>query len=377
MTVISSCASCGSSPSQSTSGSATPPTPTAPPGPTTLAAGAWTELPALVVPRRQHTVTTHADGALLVIGGVGADGRALDSIELLAPRAPAWVVIAHLGQARTHHAATALADGRILVSGGLAGIGSDSVLASTEVIDVDARTVTPGPPLVHSRWGHEGLIAGTGDLWVVGGTDGAVPMSPEILRGGGTAFANGPDTEPHANPGVAWTTSTGVVVAIAGLSRNLAPIPKYGRWLSFGRQALPPAINALAPNSGALLAHTLPPAAEIAAAPTSRGTIVLTAAARLQAWMFDPSSRTFAAIAAPPFDRMPELFAAPGDTVVAMTEESGARFIAGNWTPIVPPPADLAMYATAATPTALVVVGGIDRSRADRGVTGRVVALAM
>src|SRR5690242_17386972 len=81
---------------------------------------------------------------------------------------------AHLAEPRASHTTTALPDGTLLVAGGFRKA-ADGVTqrytATTEIIDPVARTVAPGPALLHARAGHSATPLPDGRILVAGGWD--------------------------------------------------------------------------------------------------------------------------------------------------------------------------------------------------------------
>jgi hypothetical protein len=75
----------------------------------------------LAVARYGHTATLLADGRVLIAGGTGTGGKALDSVELFEPDLGGFVTERSLETARAGHVAVPLCDGTVLVAGGGAG----------------------------------------------------------------------------------------------------------------------------------------------------------------------------------------------------------------------------------------------------------------
>ena len=338
----------------------------------------WRELPALITARRGHTVTVLADGALLVIGGTDANGASLDSIELLVPGAPAWVRVGHLAHPRTHHRATLLQDNRVLVSGGFRADDVSSRIASTELVSPAIGSVEVGPELRFARSDHQAVLAGNGDLWMLGGTDGAVVPPPELLRRGGRRFERGPALQPSQSPLLAWSTKDGVVAIVGNVLRAKSPIPKYSRWLNAGYAPLPPVVTELSRTGASVVTHRLPPTEGVFVGQTRRGTVVFTDSGMWLVWIYDPASRTFTAAPSPPpgLDTW-QIVQGPAGTVIAFNQHVTYSFDGETWTDLVAMPADAYEITTATTVDSLVLVGGMDRRRPDRGVTDRVIALSI
>jgi hypothetical protein len=104
------------------------------------AAGAFTLLGvSLGAARQGPTCSRLEDGSVLVVGGLGSDGRAAGPAELLAYVGPALTVAAlpdPRNPARFLHAATALANGWVLLTGGLGEATPDAAAIAQSVLFV-------------------------------------------------------------------------------------------------------------------------------------------------------------------------------------------------------------------------------------------------
>jgi len=141
----------------------------------------WSSLGALLDPRYDHTVTSLANGHVLVAGGNGA----LSSCELLDPAtSTSWAYTGSMSTARSSHTATLLLDGRVLVTGGsepsLVGI----VLASAELYDPATGSWTDTAPMATARYFHTATRLDSGYVLVAGGFTGAavVLASAEVYN---------------------------------------------------------------------------------------------------------------------------------------------------------------------------------------------------
>lgn len=104
-----------------------------------------TRLPSLHEARARHTATLLGNGTVLVVGGIGHEGKAISSVELWDPLLRAWSVLPSLNTPRYAHTATLLDDGRVMVAGG---IGADGrALDSVELWDPATMRWSIGNPL--------------------------------------------------------------------------------------------------------------------------------------------------------------------------------------------------------------------------------------
>jgi MYXO-CTERM domain-containing protein len=90
--------------------------------------GAFAAMPSMTVARSFPNVTTHADGRLLVLGGLGVDGD-LNTVEAYDPALGAWQLLGWLQLGREGPTLTPLVDGGLLVVGGRV---SGAAVASAE-----------------------------------------------------------------------------------------------------------------------------------------------------------------------------------------------------------------------------------------------------
>ena len=132
--------------------------------------------------RKDASMVTLPDGRVLAIGGRGADGEIISSIEIFDPFLELTCNVGSLIRGRYSHGASKLRDGRVLVTGGFISTGSPT--AETEMIDprylpqaascerlqgrlevrMAARLSTP-------RAGHAAISLQNGHLLVAGGKD--------------------------------------------------------------------------------------------------------------------------------------------------------------------------------------------------------------
>jgi Galactose oxidase, central domain len=163
-------------------------------------ANSWSGAGPLMVGRSGATATLLASGQVLIAGGT-AHGAALASLEIFDPNSNTFTSAAGvLSSARENHAAALLPDGRVLIAGGWDGTilapvspattGLPKVLASTDIFDPTAGTVSPGPALAAPRMNFTATAALDGSIVAIGGTDGQNDLaSIAVLAPGAGVFA--------------------------------------------------------------------------------------------------------------------------------------------------------------------------------------------
>jgi hypothetical protein len=162
---------------------------------------AWTVTTGLPKSRSSFALVTLSDGRALAIGGLNDAGQSYSSTYAFDPASASWTKTVVLAAGRTEPTAVGLRDGRVLVMGGVfqngstssldrfvlasirdaagpvdGGSGLDDVdppdrgpaLATTELIDATARTVSAGPPMRFARAGALATLLSDGRVLVVG-----------------------------------------------------------------------------------------------------------------------------------------------------------------------------------------------------------------
>jgi RHS repeat-associated protein len=121
--------------------------------------------------RAGHTATVLPDGRVLVLGGVGADGKVVTRPELFDPEAKRFTIVPNGAlMPRTEHSATVMTDGRVLIAGGLGENGQ--VLDDVEVLDTTSGKVERlNPKLETARFGHFAALLPSSPVLVWGGFD--------------------------------------------------------------------------------------------------------------------------------------------------------------------------------------------------------------
>ena len=114
-----------------------------------------------------QTTTPLLNGRLLVIGGVGPDGK-IASSSIADPRNGESILLADKSLARAWHSATMLPDGRVLIVGGIGANGQ--VLESAGIFDPERQAFQELPkPAVTARAYHSATLLTDGRVLIVGG----------------------------------------------------------------------------------------------------------------------------------------------------------------------------------------------------------------
>lgn len=116
---------------------------------------------------RQEIAAAVLDGAIVAIGGFGADRGTLGSVEAWRPGTAAWQAWPAL-PVPVHHPAAAVVAGRLMVVGGYRGPGLAGATDAVQVFDPAVGRWTLGPPLPTARGSASAAVL-EGRLVVVGG----------------------------------------------------------------------------------------------------------------------------------------------------------------------------------------------------------------
>lgn len=128
-------------------------------------------LPADLAWRHSHSATPLSDGTVLLVGGYGPDNRYLSSAEVFDPFTGTSRGVGNLGEARAGHVAVLLGDGRVLIAGGV-GDGW-TFLASAEIYDPALAEFVPTGPMNAARESHVATVLPDGRVLVSGGHGGS------------------------------------------------------------------------------------------------------------------------------------------------------------------------------------------------------------
>ena len=128
------------------------------------------------LPRANHTATLLPDGRVVIAGGVtirdslSNSTDTLASVEIYDPATRTFSADGALGTGRSFHTATLLKDGTILLVGGK---GTDGrALDSAEVFDPKTGKSSPTKPMSTARISASAVLLDDGTVLIVGGSDG-------------------------------------------------------------------------------------------------------------------------------------------------------------------------------------------------------------
>lgn len=161
----------------------------------------WTPFAKLNLARRDACAVGFSPGQVLIAGGIGTDGTASNSAEILNADGVSRVVPA-MREARVGHTCTLLEDGRVLVTGGTFAAGA----ASAEVYHPDINIWIPAASSGPMRAGSAAVRLRDGRVLVTGGyrADGALVAYSEVFDPNSNRFtaSRGQLNQPRRNHAV-------------------------------------------------------------------------------------------------------------------------------------------------------------------------------
>jgi hypothetical protein len=150
----------------------------------------WTNvgLPSLTTARFGHTATLLSNGNVLIAGGEGTGGTALQSTEIYNFSTKTFIAGGMLATARVGHAAVALSNGDVLLFGGgtnyqLNGVGVSSIASAEISTDSGTTFALTMNSMGTARFGLSASLLSNGTVLLAGGSDGTnVLTSTEIFN---------------------------------------------------------------------------------------------------------------------------------------------------------------------------------------------------
>jgi len=192
--------------------------PTPSPSPEPSPGTGWSQLPALLTGRIDHTATRLTDGRVLVVGGgLESETNSQASAEVFDPKTNRWSYAASMASPRQRHTATLLPDGKVLVVGGL-GPGR----GTAELYDPATNSWSPAGTLVQARANHQAVLLPDGTVLVLGGRQPGRPLpDAEIFQPKTRTWtAVGPLSVSRDRP-VAVLLRNGKVLATGGVTTDV------------------------------------------------------------------------------------------------------------------------------------------------------------
>ncbi len=135
-------------------------------------AGTWKVATPMGSCRMSPSAAVLASGDVVLVGGIGCDGKAQASTEIFHAATGDWTPAASMQQARWGHSSTVLPDGRILVVGGRSTpprVEQEEVLSSAEIYDPGRDSWTPTSSLHVARALHVAALLTSSKVIVAGG----------------------------------------------------------------------------------------------------------------------------------------------------------------------------------------------------------------
>lgn len=147
------------------------------------ATGAWTGTGTMLSDPTSGISPEHASavllnsGAVLVAGGVNYSAVA----QTWNPTTGVWQATSPMRSPRESFTLTTLPSGLVLAAGGCAYYYCQTILGSAELYHPISRTWTRTGSMIHARYNHAATLLPTGQVQVVGGTDGSTTFPPTEL----------------------------------------------------------------------------------------------------------------------------------------------------------------------------------------------------
>jgi hypothetical protein len=149
--------------------------------------GTFTLTASMATARTRATATRLSNGKILIVGGYGSGGQALDSAEIFDPMTKTFSSPGSMNTPRALHTAVLLPSGKVLVAGGVLTDGTR--IGTAEVFDPESSTFSATGNLIIARAEHTATLLKSGTVLVAGGTD---------INGSGSPINSAELYEPNA-----------------------------------------------------------------------------------------------------------------------------------------------------------------------------------
>ena len=156
--------------------------------------GEWTPTGSMAEARKSFQSVALPDGRVLVTGGLDGSGSVLTGAELYDPASGTWSSAGTLVVGRSFHTATLLTSGQVLVTGGCTVSGCSTFTGESELYDPATNSWSPSGSLGTARWYHTATLLGSGQVLVVGGSNGSTLNSCELYDPVTDAWTSAPST---------------------------------------------------------------------------------------------------------------------------------------------------------------------------------------
>ena len=253
-------------------------------------AGRFSALPPMIATRHSHTATLLPDGRVLIAGGYGEGATTLATAEVFDPATNSFTSTGSLLAARAGHVAVLLEDGKVLIAGGL-GPGWD-FLSSAEIYDPGTGRFVSTESMSVVRESHVGVRLLDGRVLIVGGHRGrradiTIHASAEIYDPATGVFARAGDMRTRRHKHDAVLLPDGNVLITAGSDER----DDRGMYAS-SELFDPKTATFIAGPQMKLARHK-----HVGTSLVLPNGLVLIAGGAPQAEVYDPRTRTFAAVA--------------------------------------------------------------------------------
>src|SRR5262249_2133084 len=173
----------------------------------------FTPTGSLIEARAYHAATLVTDGRVLLSGGYGDSGIALDDLEFFDPQTRLFSLAGRMTEGRAELTATLLSSGSLLIAGGMTAYWDYGGLASAQLFDPATGGSNATGGMSMERWGHTATLLPDGSVLVVGWG------SPELYRENNSAAfhgGRGRGGSPTTSSAARWADGIDVTLVLGG-----------------------------------------------------------------------------------------------------------------------------------------------------------------